>query len=509
MSEDVKDLLERATGWFEPTPVEPQDVVRGRTGRRSTTVVTAIVALALFAAAGGLTWTAFRPYGGAPPGSTQDQYGTLTLHGVTVRYPDRWTVVDLWPLASEIASWPAPVGTSIDIPSDAPQRGGLPVLQLSNVDLGLRSMCGSTLHGREAVLYVAANGGPYLLNDDGTARWGAEPTLDDGPCGRGWYAYRQSIANGPNGTSEERPYLVFAAFGPDVSDADRRQIIHSFDGLTFEPAEDFLYPPADASPVYATAPTRSVEPSTGPWGLPAVTVTPARGPVGTRIRIEGDGFTDRMWQELGPGADGYGVFLLGQGPGNCELIAQGEHMVDIDPVGHLTAELTVPVEGACFQGGRMTAVRPGRYSVGVGCHACLLATFDVAAGSVAWTPAASEGAFRACPSLDGVAPVSSDDAGAASAAVEAFLFGPDASSYLDEAGRANGLRSGQGEAGNAVLDAAVVEAGNRDLVGRACGRDVADRSFAVTVDDGTSSASLDMILFLVHRDTGWKVWGLY
>jgi hypothetical protein len=31
----------------------------------------------------------------------------------------------------------------------------------------------------------------------------------------------------------------------------------------------------------------------------------------------------------------------------------------------------------------------------------------------------------------------------------------------------------------------------------------------VTIDDGTDSASADFTVFLVLRDDGWKVWGVY
>ena len=42
-----------------------------------------------------------------------------------------------------------------------------------------------------------------------------------------------------------------------------------------------------------------------------------------------------------------------------------------------------------------------------------------------------------------------------------------------------------------------------------CGQDVADHTWRVTVDDGTSSASLDVSLYLIRRSDGWRVWGEY
>lgn len=62
MREDVKDLLDRAAGWYEPPPVRPEELMR-RYGRRQRAgrVTTAVVALAVFAVAGALLWTGFQP----------------------------------------------------------------------------------------------------------------------------------------------------------------------------------------------------------------------------------------------------------------------------------------------------------------------------------------------------------------------------------------------------------------------------------------------------------------
>jgi len=64
MAEDVKDLLERAVGWYEPAeqgPEGPRRRAERRHGRQR--VMAAVVAFALFAAAGAFTWGAFRHTG--------------------------------------------------------------------------------------------------------------------------------------------------------------------------------------------------------------------------------------------------------------------------------------------------------------------------------------------------------------------------------------------------------------------------------------------------------------
>jgi hypothetical protein len=48
-----------------------------------------------------------------------------------------------------------------------------------------------------------------------------------------------------------------------------------------------------------------------------------------------------------------------------------------------------------------------------------------------------------------------------------------------------------------------------DLVRFGCGNDVDAATAAITIDDGTDSASLDFTVFLVLRQDGWKVWAVY
>jgi hypothetical protein len=47
------------------------------------------------------------------------------------------------------------------------------------------------------------------------------------------------------------------------------------------------------------------------------------------------------------------------------------------------------------------------------------------------------------------------------------------------------------------------------MVRSACGSEVDSHTVAVTIDDGTDSASLDSQLYLVLRADGWKVWAKY
>jgi hypothetical protein len=57
---------------------------------------------------------------------------------------------------------------------------------------------------------------------------------------------------------------------------------------------------------------------------------------------------------------------------------------------------------------------------------------------------------------------------------------------------------------------AATDAHGGPLVSYSCGNDVDAYAVAITIDDGTESASADFTVFLVFRgDEGWKVWGVY
>jgi hypothetical protein len=71
----------------------------------------------------------------------------------------------------------------------------------------------------------------------------------------------------------------------------------------------------------------------------------------------------------------------------------------------------------------------------------------------------------------------------------------------------NGLNAGSGTGEETVSDAYT---GSKDaLVPAACGTEVAAATYAVTFDDGTTSASLDFTIYVIKRPDGWKVWGMH
>lgn len=106
-------------------------------------------------------------------------------------------------------------------------------------------------------------------------------------------------------------------------------------------------------------------------GIPQVTATPARAPVGGRVRIEGTGFTDPMWRAPAP------PLWLAEKTG-CNLFAQAEHSITVTAAGRLSGEFTVPAAGNC----RMSDLgeRPviaGPYRIAFTCTACSIGELEV------------------------------------------------------------------------------------------------------------------------------------
>ena len=124
---------------------------------------------------------------------------------------------------------------------------GTTLLQLSNQDLGSAIGLRSRSYLHRGRLVCGAERGPHRVNADGSPIWSDELSRDDGPCGRGWYAYKESSEPEADGTTLSTPYLVFVGFGSGVTQTDRDALLAAFSSLTLA-SFDRLRPPAEASP---------------------------------------------------------------------------------------------------------------------------------------------------------------------------------------------------------------------------------------------------------------------
>jgi hypothetical protein len=114
-------------------------------------------------------------------------------------------------------------------------------------------------------------------------------------------------------------------------------------------------------------------------GGPAAVLIPDHGPVGTRVTISVGCLVGRF-QRSEVTKPAYGVFLMRDfgGPLGCELIAGGPYRVRLVGRTRAAGWFTVGRRGGCFQSdGATRDVTPGRYVVGMGCHACVVASFRV------------------------------------------------------------------------------------------------------------------------------------
>jgi hypothetical protein len=121
--------------------------------------------------------------------------------------------------------------------------------------------------------------------------------------------------------------------------------------------------------------------------------------------------------------------------------------------------------------------------------------------------------FAACPTIDDSERPAQADAPQAVEAAHFFVLASNRGDVgalqqvLDPAAEANGLTELKSTARQPILDQGSASAD--PLVGGSCGAEVASSTWWVTIDDGTSSASLDTRLYLISRSDGWKVWAAY
>jgi len=136
------------------------------------------------------------------------------------------------------------------------------------------------------------------------------------------------------------------------------------------------------------------------------------------------------------------------------------------------------------------------------------ASSNAASGPPPEPPRAENTMFQACPALQGSLPVGKDAAAEAAEAALDYALNSNAGERLaDPAAAINGVPAGF--APRRASASGTRWSKGEGLIEHACGKRVAARSWRVTIDDGTSSASLDTWLYLIQRADGWNVWGWF
>jgi hypothetical protein len=364
---DLRELFEaKARDAGGAPPVTREVLRRGRRRQIGTVAVAGITALAVAAVAVVSLQALHRADTSVPGGSNGNPAFTATIQNFTLTVPKGWTLIDQWPLGSSMAvsssgsgsfsCTGAPVeagsgknassgSSTADCPDQQTQTsepptiplGGLPMLTLSNDDPGLGgSVCnaGASLPATSATLYIGLDYGATR-----TAGWEKDYPVDrqplinvlEGdlpseqmPCGPGGYSWFQAAGV---------PYVAWAGFGSDVTDADRRAIVDRFNGMQVSDAE--ITPPTTDVPGYVlTGGTNSAGKA---WNVEAY-------PNGTAV--------DMAYTEEGGSWGGAGDFspsgepiLLASGHG----IVFGSITFDADRVELRPADGSDPIQGSILR----------------------------------------------------------------------------------------------------------------------------------------------------------------
>ena len=124
------------------------------------------------------------------------------------------------------------------------------------------------------------------------------------------------------------------------------------------PVQDIVQPPEPESPYEVD----------NPW----VVVSPSRAPAGTRVFLDGTGFTADHWQSHGQ----LWLSIVG-GQSSCYLMALADSQVVIDDTGHLEGSFVVPEKGPCRFSVDEMSTAGFQFNIAYQCTACHIGTFFV------------------------------------------------------------------------------------------------------------------------------------
>lgn len=295
---ELRELLERKAGSVGGVAPRLPETVRKRGRRRQagTAAVSAftVAAVALVSFAGLRAIDRGEVDGRVPADDPWAGYEvferTATIENFTITSPSDWYLVNQWPLSRQIAvtgatvscsgsSAPTPAAgatgggpppTSTDCETSSPEPVGpevLPVLSLSNTDLGLTtSPCLSDddlVGDTDAVMTIAFDSSYFGANfgSGDRQRWPIPfetPSADDRrSCGPGTYVYF---------ASDDLPYVAHFAFGERVQDNERRTLIQAFESMRVKSSPDFN-PPPTVQPTSGAYVIAGGENAAGPWSL--------------------------------------------------------------------------------------------------------------------------------------------------------------------------------------------------------------------------------------------------
>ena len=363
---DLRELFETKAREAGSAPrVTPEVLRRGRRRQAGTIAVAGITALAVAAAAIVSLQALNRADTDAVPGGPQGNPSfTTTIQSFSVTVPEGWTLIDQSPLGmnmsvgssgtfscvgAPIEAGSGKISSSATATSDCSRQqtqtserptipqGGLPMLTLSNDDPGLGgSVCnaGGSLPATSASLYIALD---YDVTR--TAGWenmAASPqslvnVLEDDlppeqmPCGPGGYSWFKTGG---------APYIAWAGFGSEVTDADREALLGAYDGMKVSNGE-ITSPTTDVQGYVLTGGTTG---SGAGWNIEAY-------PNGTNVEMAYTEEGGRRWGGAGDFGPPVEPILLASGHG----VVFGAVTFEAERVELRPADGSAPVPGSILQ----------------------------------------------------------------------------------------------------------------------------------------------------------------
>lgn len=131
---------------------------------------------------------------------------------------------------------------------------------------------------------------------------------------------------------------------------------------------------------------------------PCLTLTPDRGPIGTRVEISGRVHSHiSLWRGEFQNSAFFALirdFPHGWpgGPSECELLVGADReTAHVSVNGRVSGSFTVASSGSCFQHQSEISypTQKGRYGLSIGCHACEVAEFTVTDSALPFSGGAS------------------------------------------------------------------------------------------------------------------------
>ena len=151
------------------------------------------------------------------PASTTEE-----MNGITIRFPDRWTLID-------------PDAAGFNGPSPTPEVPRL-VLALAPFDPGELFGCPGMAEDVPHTFLMTIQQMPLALSGDAARPWPVELEpmevgTEESGCYPGWEFLHAGW------TAEGRTFEARIGFAPDVTDADRDALLKAFATMTFSPGE--------------------------------------------------------------------------------------------------------------------------------------------------------------------------------------------------------------------------------------------------------------------------------